>query len=59
MTQEQIQLIRDLRDALEATRVVVACYSIGHRPSPATMDAYAKGPDAIARAGEVLRGVGE
>ena len=59
MTQEQIQLIRDLRDALEATRTMAACFMHGKQPDGATYAGVAKGPDAIARAGEVLRGVGE
>jgi hypothetical protein len=52
-------IIRDLRDALQYTRVMVACYEIGKRPGDTILDGYQKGPDAITRAGEVLRGVGQ
>lgn len=58
-TPDLLGIIRDLRDALHHTRVMVACYEIGKRPGDTILDGYQKGPDAITRAGEVLKGAGQ
>ena len=48
-------IIRDLRDALHHTRVLMGCLTLGRPGSDETWAGVAKGPDAIARAGEVLK----